>query len=243
MKKRFGKYTLRLLPLVLAAVISLCSCGSIVNTASDIASAVISSAGDEISGAVSEGMEDFSDGINDIKEGLSEASSGLNEAGGIISEKIENIGSKVSDGLNDVSDDIKNAVSQASDKVNDIAENIGSELSDAKERLTPETSASSDDTTRSPAEKKHYEFRNKARYDEHYEKHGSEFGNITKEEYLELANELINSDSDSILHKTADNGDRKFYDPDKNYFLVLSEDGYIRTFFMPTAGMKYWERQ
>ncbi len=90
---------------------------------------------------------------------------------------------------------------------------------------------------------KRYTFRNEARYDEHFRKHGSEFGSITKEQYLDLANKLIASKSKSVLHKTSEDGDSLFYDKDKNYFLVLSSDGFIRTFFIPDSGMKYWEKQ
>ena len=108
-------------------------------------------------------------------------------------------------------------------------------------------SASSADTTTvissDSTERKQYTFRNKTRYDEHYEKHGAEFGNITKEEYLELANDLIYSESDRVLHKYSEDGDYMYFDQDTGYFLVLSEDGYIRTFFIPTAGINYWNRQ
>ena len=90
---------------------------------------------------------------------------------------------------------------------------------------------------------KEYTFRTEKLFDEHYKKHGSEFGDVTKEQYLELANKLINSRSDSVLRKTSDDGDSLFYDKDRNYFLVLSGDGYIRTLFRPDSGIRYWEKQ
>ena len=41
------------------------------------------------------------------------------------------------------------------------------------------------------------------KYTDHYKKHGAEFGDITKEEYLELANELIASESESNASRNA----------------------------------------
>lgn len=89
-----------------------------------------------------------------------------------------------------------------------------------------------------------YYFRSEKLFDSHYEKHGAEFGDITQDEYLDLANELINAEGKNILHKTEkEDGDFLYYDTETNEFLVLSTDGYIRTFFKPSAGLDYWERQ
>ena len=63
------------------------------------------------------------------------------------------------------------------------------------------------------------------------------------EEYLEHANELINSDADDILTKYEDDGDFMYFRKSTEEFLVLSPDGYIRTYFIPSAGIDYWERQ
>lgn len=240
MKKTYFS-SLKAAAVVFAALFCFCSCGQIGDAASQIASAVVSSAGAEISSAMSEGMAEFSEGMNELSEGISSVSEGISSAGSVVSERIdnikENIGSEISEGL-------ENARSEISDKIGSAAENISNELSDAAEKIAPATSASSDETTTEPAsEKKQYTFRSQKRYDEHYEKHGKEFGDITKEEYLEMANNLINSDSDRVLHKYSDDGDYMYFDQDTNYFLVLSADGYIRTFFIPAAGIKYWERQ
>ncbi|MBQ9948597.1 MAG: hypothetical protein IJO91_09440 [Oscillospiraceae bacterium] len=92
-----------------------------------------------------------------------------------------------------------------------------------------------------------FEFRNYSTYESHYEKHGHEFthlfGEITMEEYLEHANELINSDADDILNKYDEDGDYMYFRKSTEEFLVLSKDGYIRTYFIPTAGIDYWNRQ
>ncbi|MCI5946417.1 MAG: hypothetical protein MRZ39_05930 [Oscillospiraceae bacterium] len=104
--------------------------------------------------------------------------------------------------------------------------------------------ASEDDLSETEKAFQKYYFRSEKLFDSHYEKHGAEFGDITQDEYLDLANELINAEGENILHKTEkEDGDFLYYDTETNEFLVLSTDGYIRTFFKPSAGLDYWERQ
>lgn len=91
-----------------------------------------------------------------------------------------------------------------------------------------------------------HEFANQKLFEEHYQKHvvtQQEFGDITEEEYLKLANDLLNATGDNILTKTEDDGDMMFYDVDTNEFAVMRPDGVIRTFFKPSAGIDYWNRQ
>ena len=109
----------------------------------------------------------------------------------------------------------------------------------------PDESSRADESSEAAKkEYKQYKFRSKKLYDSHYQKHGSEFGSITQEEYLKLANDLLNSDSDTVLHKTEkEDGDEVYFDTDTGYFLVLSTDGYIRTFFIPDKGIDYYNKQ
>lgn len=91
---------------------------------------------------------------------------------------------------------------------------------------------------------KYYRFRNEELFESHYQKHGAEFGDITKDEYLEMANALINSAGGAgILEKTQDDGDRLIYDERSNEFIVISPDGYIRSFFRPEDKKEYFDRQ
>ncbi|SDB02487.1 hypothetical protein SAMN02910317_00008 [Ruminococcaceae bacterium FB2012] len=114
------------------------------------------------------------------------------------------------------------------------------EDSSAADALSSAAETPSDDSR----EYKQYSFRSKKLFESHYQKHGSEFGSITKEEYLKLANDLLNSDSPSVLHKTEkEDGDTVYFDTETGYFLVLSTDGYIRTFFIPDKGIDYYNRQ
>ncbi len=117
------------------------------------------------------------------------------------------------------------------------------------------TTTTAETTTTAPVESEQpdeveieYYFRSQAQYEQHYEKHGHEFipifGEITLEEYLMYANALIQSDDEEILTKTEkEDGDFMYFRPSTEEFLVLSTDGYIRTYFIPTAGIDYWNRQ
>lgn len=87
-----------------------------------------------------------------------------------------------------------------------------------------------------------YEFRKQQYLDEHFEKHGSEFDYETAEEYLSGANRVIN-DPNSLYKTEAEDGDHIYYLENTNEFVVVSTDGYIRTYFKPSAGIDYFNRQ
>ena len=115
-----------------------------------------------------------------------------------------------------------------------------SELSD--NNSSSETALSSmDSMTVSDEQSSLYSFRTSELYESHFVKHGAEFGSITKEQYLQMANSLILSKT--ALTKNEEDGDKIYYDADKNEFLVLSTDGYIRTFFKPDNGLDYYNKQ
>lgn len=88
-----------------------------------------------------------------------------------------------------------------------------------------------------------YNFRTDELLNSHYEKHKNEFGDITKNEYLEGANNLINQVSESVISKTEEDGDTLYFDTQTNEFSVLSTDGYIRTYFIPEDGIDYFNRK
>lgn len=87
-----------------------------------------------------------------------------------------------------------------------------------------------------------YEFRKQQYLDDHFEKHGSEFDYETAEEYLAGANRVIN-DPNSLYKTEAEDGDHIYYLESTNEFVVVSTDGYIRTYFRPSAGIDYFNRQ
>ncbi len=91
-------------------------------------------------------------------------------------------------------------------------------------------------------EDKHYTFRTEKQLNEHYEKHGAEMGFSSPEEYLEAANAVINSDE--ALHKLEkEDNDDVYYIEATNEFVIVSGKGYIRTYFNPSDGIDYFNRQ
>jgi len=87
-----------------------------------------------------------------------------------------------------------------------------------------------------------YTFRSDYYLTEHFKKHGDEFAYSSEDEYLEGANQVI--ESDEALHKTeAEDGDDVYYLEKTNEFVIVSTDGYIRTYFKPEDGLDYYNRQ
>jgi pyocin large subunit-like protein len=76
----------------------------------------------------------------------------------------------------------------------------------------------------------------------HYRKHGYQFGNISQEEYLVKARELLNAPAGKdVLEKTRPNGDVLHYRVSTKEFAVMAGNGRIRTYFK--ADYKYWMHQ
>lgn len=88
---------------------------------------------------------------------------------------------------------------------------------------------------------KSYSFRSDQYLLEHFNKHGSLLGFVTKESYLAGANAVIKSSS--AFSRTQSDGDTAYFLQSSNEFVVLSTDGYIRTYFKPTDGIDYFYRQ
>ncbi len=87
-------------------------------------------------------------------------------------------------------------------------------------------------------------FRSKQRLDEHYRKHGREFGSISKAEYLRRAQVLRDTPAGGpILEHTSPDGIITKFDRRRGYFGAYNPDGTIRTFFVPVQGERYFERQ
>jgi len=87
-------------------------------------------------------------------------------------------------------------------------------------------------------------FRSRAQLDEHFAKHGAEFGAISKTDYLRLAQELRDSrPGGPILEARRPNGEFSRFDRRHGYFGAYNPDGTIRTFFIPNNGERYFERQ
>ena len=85
-------------------------------------------------------------------------------------------------------------------------------------------------------------FMNATLLNDHYEKHGKEMGYASATSYLEAANAVVNNPKS--LHKIeAEDGDDVYYLKSTNEFVVVSKDGFIRTYFYPEDGIDYYNRQ
>lgn len=87
-----------------------------------------------------------------------------------------------------------------------------------------------------------YRFRNSNLLNQHYEKHGREMGFASAQEY-ELAAAAV-PNNPNVLHKTEkEDSDDVYYVESTNEFVVISTDGYIRTYFNPDRGIDYYNKQ
>jgi pyocin large subunit-like protein len=87
-------------------------------------------------------------------------------------------------------------------------------------------------------------FRSQALLDEHYAKHGAEFGAISKADYVRLAQELRDARiGGPILEARSPNGAFSRFDRQHGYFGAYNRNGVIRTFFIPNNGERYFRRQ
>lgn len=87
-----------------------------------------------------------------------------------------------------------------------------------------------------------YRFRNKSLLNNHYEKHGIEMGFESAEEYEKAASDVVNS-PDALYKKEKEDNDDIYYIEETNEFVVVSTDGYLRTYFLPDKGKAYFDRQ
>lgn len=99
-----------------------------------------------------------------------------------------------------------------------------------------------DTDTKSDKKEIEYHFRSDKYLTQHFEKHGEEFDYKTKEEYEKGASKVVN-DPDALHKLEEEDGDDVYYLEDTNEFVIVSKDGYLRTYFKPSAGKKYFDRQ
>ncbi|HEY6982113.1 hypothetical protein [Reyranella sp.] len=87
-------------------------------------------------------------------------------------------------------------------------------------------------------------FVDERRLDEHYKKHGAEFGKITKLDYLHQAQLLRDTAvGGPVLETVRRDGVTTRFDRQTGAFIAFNRDGTIRTFFKPNDGERYYRRQ
>jgi pyocin large subunit-like protein len=87
-------------------------------------------------------------------------------------------------------------------------------------------------------------FRSSDLLHEHFLKHGHEFGNITEQQYLRMAQRLRDArpGKEVLESRRPDGGGAKF-DRKRGWFVAYDPSGAIRTFFVPAEGIRYFELQ
>ena len=103
-----------------------------------------------------------------------------------------------------------------------------------------EEQAITTETTEAPMAS--YTFRYDDLLQSHYKKHGIEMGFDSAESYLDAANAVI-VNPEALTKTEKEDGDMVYYVEKSNEFVVLSTDGYIRTYFCPDSGRSYFDRQ
>lgn len=111
--------------------------------------------------------------------------------------------------------------------------------------LPPAASSSSAQPAQTDGPSNSRGFRNVARLEEHYQKHGAEFGRVTIEEYLVMAQSLRDAPVGGDVLETVRSSDGVVsrFDRATGAFLAADPDGTIRTFFKPNDGEAYFRRQ
>ena len=137
--------------------------------------------------------------------------------------------------------------SQGAQAENEIVDEDGQDADseDANESDADEQSAETDAQDADDdgnADYVDYYFRSSKLLNSHYEKHGIEMGFASAREYEKAASDVVNNPA--ALHKTeAEDGDDVYYVEETNEFVVVSTDGYIRTYFKPDKGKAYFDSQ
>jgi pyocin large subunit-like protein len=87
-------------------------------------------------------------------------------------------------------------------------------------------------------------FRTQHLLEEHFTKHGHEFGQITRDQYLHMAQQLRDSKpGKNVLEARRSDGGGAKFDKRFGWFVAYDADGTLRTFFVPNEGIRYFERQ
>lgn len=84
-----------------------------------------------------------------------------------------------------------------------------------------------------------YKFRNESLLKEHFKKHAKEFPYETLDEYVNGANSVVQN-PEALHKKEKEDNDDIYYLESTNEYVVISTDGYIRTYFKPDRGIKYY---
>lgn len=207
------------------------------------------------------GGTDYSDNVTNqvadtVISTVTDISAGENDTDNVGGNGADNSDSDdlLSDGMDNLSDDAQtfdtvdgdNALEETDNTNNTLPENMSS--TESTTSVEPETTTPAEPEVTAPEPEVttpvavNYVFRNSRLLQQHYEKHGIEMGFDSAESYQAAASAVINN-PDALSKTEAEDGDYVFYVEATNEFVILSTDGYIRTYFLPSGGKAYYDRQ
>lgn len=142
----------------------------------------------------------------------------------------------------DVTENVTSALTTAEISADTSASQQETEISTFSETSAEYTTTAAETTAAAAAYAPSPHFRNEERLNEHYEKHGIEMGFATPAEYESAAAAVVSSPD--ALHKLEkEDGDDVYYIERTNEFVIVSTDGYIRTYYYPTNGKEYFDNR
>ncbi len=152
-------------------------------------------------------------------------------------------GNEVISSGSEISSSSKNpSDSSSNSETGNSSEKFSESSSDSENSSSSENSSKSSSESSSIPTEKTLRFRSKNLLNQHYEKHGKDMGFSSAEEYETAAARVPYTPG--VLHKIeAEDGDDVYYIESTNEFVVVSTDGYIRTYFNPDRGIDYFNRQ
>ena len=87
-------------------------------------------------------------------------------------------------------------------------------------------------------------FRTPHLLEDHFARFGGQFGQISIQQYLHMAQELRDSaPGRNILESKRPDGGGSKFDLKRGWFVSYDGDGTLRTFFIPKDGVRYFDRQ
>lgn len=144
-------------------------------------------------------------------------------------------GSSESSDVNSVESSAQSSSGSSSDSPDVSSVESSAENSADSSDNSADSVNSSDNTTE-------LRFRNSKLLEQHYQKHGVDMGFASAEEYEKAAAAVPKNPE--ALHKTeAEDGDDVYYIESTNEFVIVSTDGFLRTYFNPDRGIDYFNRQ
>lgn len=79
--------------------------------------------------------------------------------------------------------------------------------------------------------------------DKMFRRNGADFGASSADDYVAKAHAFMNTPPRGVQTATRANGDKLFYDPKTNTFLVVTKKGAPRIMMKPRDGQSYWTEQ